>query len=588
MNSKTFLYLALSLLTLGAMSCKKGIDPVAPDQTEEPIQGVVRPAGTSLGTVTKKQIGPDGGSLKSADGTLTITVPAGALTALTEVGIEPITGTCPGGIGHGWRLTPHGVIFSKPVQLTIDYTAVKDSVLLPQALGLAYQDSKGIWQFIGATAVNASAHTVTAQTNHFSDWQAISWLTLNPIADQLHEKQQVIIEAERYVYVPTSSDDVFVPIGANYENGYPVGEAHMLPRKYIKDWSLIGPGSLQESFTFPEAVYTAPDQIQKTQTATVALELKGFKNKAILLSNLTLLGNEPTIEYLQVAERDGPKTKESELIIYGANFGTADKTKSTVRINGALVDAEDISVWADNIIICSIPLIGPKSSGPVVVSASGRASQPHILNEWNVEMYWERKQGRLNDDIVEKATVHLRIRGDATTPPTNLQPFLKQNYVNTLSYVNWEAGGMGASSYNNSEGCASEKVTWEKSAGKINLTPQGKVTDDLYFSDKLHHLPGKGFEVQLQFHANDAIPSHHVITPCKGNPIVTKYPHALNFPTSFLNDRFPLLFNGTTLKGGSSRTLKMVPDSRLNWDVNDFFNYTHEVKVVWKDTPARY
>lgn len=296
---KTFLYLLLTSLTLSIASCKHDVNKINPEPNPEQNQGVERPVGKSLGAGVTKQIGPDGGSLTSADGTLTITVPAGALTALTEVGIQPITSTCPGGIGDGWRLTPHGKAFAKPVQLKLDYTARMDSVTLPQALGLAYQDYKRVWRFVGAASVNATAHTLTMQTNHFSDWVLLSWMTLSPIAQQVHAKEQLIIEALQYIYVSDEGNGGLpIPIVADYENGYPVGEAHQLKNKYIKKWSLAGPGSLQELFSVPEAVYTAPDQIQKTQTVAVSLELKGFSEQAILVSNLTLIGKEPTIEYL--------------------------------------------------------------------------------------------------------------------------------------------------------------------------------------------------------------------------------------------------------------------------------------------------
>jgi hypothetical protein len=87
----------------------------------------------------------------------------------TEVSIEPITSTCKGNTGHGWRLKPHGKSFNKPVGLTVDYSAHKDSISLREALGLAYQDEKGIWRFMGATEVSKTTHTVSTFTDHFSD-----------------------------------------------------------------------------------------------------------------------------------------------------------------------------------------------------------------------------------------------------------------------------------------------------------------------------------------------------------------------------------------------------------------------------------
>lgn len=589
---KTFLYLLLTSLMLGSMSCKHDTDKIDPGPDPEQSQGVERPIGTSLGASVNKQIGPDGGSLTSADGTLTITVPVGALTALTEVGIQPITSTCPGGIGDGWRLTPHGKAFAKPVQLKLNYTAQKDSVALPQALGLAYQDDKDVWRFVGATSVNATAHTLTMQTNHFSDWGLMSWMTLSPIAQKLHAKEQLIIKALQYFHV--TDDELHVPLGGvTYENGYPVGGAHQLPDKYIKKWSLAGPGSLQELSSVSKATYTAPAQIQKTQTVAVSLELKGFKEQAILVSNLTLIGKEPTIEYMQVAEQTGPNGRNSELIIYGSNFGAQDKAKSSITINGEIMGNQDIGLWGDNIIVCRIPAIGPNSSGNVIVrTATGGNSEPHLLNEWTVAMQIKRPCGRVGQSLYEAGTAFLRIRGDASTPPQNLAPLLNDdahNTVNFTSYVHWEAGGEGHSRYNNEESCGSENEQWAASKGDIYLTTGVNTSDKESFKVALYHLPGKGFDVSFTYEAVGVVPVTFVFTPCKGDVVRNNRPYTVHFPSEFHEERFPLLFNGNVLKGGQSeRHTTGVGSSNLHFDISDAPNWKHELRLTWSDTKAKY
>ncbi|RYF71806.1 MAG: hypothetical protein EOO39_13280, partial [Cytophagaceae bacterium] len=223
---KSFLYLLLTILMLGTISCKHDPDAVIPGSPGG--DGTQQPVGESLGERETKQIGPAGGSIQSGDGTLTITVPAGALTALTEVGIEPITSTCPGGIGDGWRLTPHGKAFAKPVEIKLNYAAQKDSVSLPQALGLAYQDSKGVWRFVGNTSINAGTHTLTMQTTHFSDWVVVQWMTLSPISARVGQKQQVTLKALKYITPSLSEDGLVLQSVAEYENGYPIAEPEPL------------------------------------------------------------------------------------------------------------------------------------------------------------------------------------------------------------------------------------------------------------------------------------------------------------------------------------------------------------------------
>lgn len=592
---KPFFYLLLTAFTLSIIACKHDPDAVTPGAPGGTIQGNQQPVGESLGERVTKQIGSGGGSIQSGDGTLTITVPAGALTALTEVGIEPITSTCPGGIGDGWRLTPHGKAFSKPVEIKMDYSAQRDSISLPQALGLAYQDSKGVWRFVGANAVDANTHTLTMHTSHFSDWVVVQWMTLSPLSVRLSEQQQVTIKALKYITPSLSEDGLVLQSVAEYENGYPIAEPEPFDPKYIKKWSLGGVGSLKVSATMNEAVYTAPAQIQKTSTAAVSLELKGifttFTGQNLLVSNITVMGFE--IAYLQVAEKHGPGKRDSELIIYGSNFGAQDKATSSVTIDGQVIGAEDIGRWGDNIIICRIPMIGPGSSGAVrVKTASGAITEPHLLNEWTVPMHIKRPSARVGQSLYESATIYLRIRGDASPVPPDLTLIYDENRQNTVafkSYVHWEAGGEGASSYNNIDDCGSEKEVWAKSEGDIPLTIGASPTDTQFFEVALYHLPGKGFEVSFTYEAKNSIPSHFVYTSCTGDAMTNNSPSTVSFPSEFHEERFPLIFNGNTLKAGKSAHHETgVGSSKLHFDVNDGPNWTQNLQLTWDSTPGKF
>ncbi|WP_229369578.1 IPT/TIG domain-containing protein [Fibrivirga algicola] len=586
---KIFLYL-LTAFVLSLCSCKHDPDAVLPGTS-----GTQQPVGESLGEQVTKQIGPAGGSLRSGDGTLTITVPAGALTALTEVGIEPITSTCPGGIGDGWRLTPHGNVFAKPVEIKLNYTTQKDSVSLPQALGLAYQDSKGVWRFVGATASNASTHTLAMQTKHFSDWVVVQWMTLSPISARVGQKQQVTLKALKYITPSLSEDGLVLLSVAEYENGYPIAEPEPLDPNYIKKWSLGGVGTLTVSAAINEAVYSAPSQVQKTSTAAVSLELKGvftpFTGQNLLVSNITVMGFE--IAYLQVAEKNGPGGgRDSELIIYGNNFGAQDKAKSSVTVDGQVIGAQDISLWGDNIIVCRIPMIGPGSSGPVrVKTASGFITEPHLLNEWTVPMRISRPSARVGQSMNEAATIYLRIRGDASPVPPDLTLIYDEDSRNTVafkSYVHWEAQGEGFSTMRNAEFCGTEKEVWTKSAGDIDLTFMASPTDKQYFNVNLYHLPGKGFTVSFTYEAKDVVPSTHVSTDCRGNTIQSNRPHSIGFPSEFHEERFPLLFSGNTLKGGKSAMHETGVNCYLHYDFDDSDNWGQTIQLTWDTTSGKF
>ncbi len=75
---------------------------------------IVTEKGTAQGTAITAIIGTTGGSLTSTDGRLTVTVPAGALTANTTISIQPISNEGPLGLGKGYRLSPEGITFQQP------------------------------------------------------------------------------------------------------------------------------------------------------------------------------------------------------------------------------------------------------------------------------------------------------------------------------------------------------------------------------------------------------------------------------------------------------------------------------------------
>jgi hypothetical protein len=586
---KTSFYFLLALV-LGATACKHKTSEIDPD-VEQPGPGLVCPVGAPLGDAVSKQIGPEGGNLQSADGSLTIRVPAGALTTPTDVGIQQLTSTCPAGVGKGWRLTPHGTTFAKPVELTINYEAYQDSVSLPEALGLAYQDGQGVWQFVGSNHVDKVNHKVTVNTSHFSDWSFMSWLRLSPANSVVREGESIQLEARHYLtqWESSAQDGLDLPMPPAQTNGYPVGNYRLLNPRHIRKWSLNGVGQLAPSTN--KAGYKAPVSVKSAEVATISLELNVPKGQAFLVSTVTVLGKEPAITYLQLMEKTGPNGRNSELVIYGSNFGAQDMVKSGITINEQSIDSQDIGLWSDGLIVCRIPMIGPGSSGPVrVVTAAGTISEPHLLNEWTVVMESYRPCARIDQTLYHKETIHLRIRGDATVPPDNLQIIGKgtENTVNILSEVHWEAGGRGESVLHNSEACGTETEDWTQVSGEIPLTPEADVTAPMYFKASLWLLPGEGFEVRFNYHANNVVPSHFVYTYCAGDSQVNNRPFSINFPSEFTQDKFHLLFDGSTLKGGSSKSYRTgIGSMNLHSNGSDP-NYQPTIKVTWGSAKARF
>jgi hypothetical protein len=120
-------------------------------------------AGVPIGPAITASLGPDGGELASEDGAFRLVVPAGALSAETELTLEPITNTAWGGLGDAWRLSPE-VAFDAPVQLVFAYDDADLLGTTEDALGVATHDAEGYWRAFPDGAVDAEARTLTVET----------------------------------------------------------------------------------------------------------------------------------------------------------------------------------------------------------------------------------------------------------------------------------------------------------------------------------------------------------------------------------------------------------------------------------------
>ena len=99
-------YIAISLLFLLAAGCKKlnsltNVNNIL-QSLGDSIPAATSDIGTPTGTAVSKSIGPSGGSLLSADGRIELIIPSGALSANTNIVIQPVTNNCPG-VGESLR-----------------------------------------------------------------------------------------------------------------------------------------------------------------------------------------------------------------------------------------------------------------------------------------------------------------------------------------------------------------------------------------------------------------------------------------------------------------------------------------------------
>ena len=162
---------ALTVLVIAFHACDEMVPGI-----NEPEEGTPEPTmvGFPNGLPVSKTIGSGGGTV-SIEGAVEIEVPPGALSADTEITIQPLTNNAPNGTGNAYRFGPDEIKFSKPVKLTFPYTPIVDG---PVNTGIAFQDDDGIWYSNGNFSWDKGQNTVSTETTHFSDWTTFDELTI--------------------------------------------------------------------------------------------------------------------------------------------------------------------------------------------------------------------------------------------------------------------------------------------------------------------------------------------------------------------------------------------------------------------------
>jgi hypothetical protein len=105
-------------------------------------------------------IGPQGGSIRSDDGRLTLRIPAGALAQATAFSFQTTTSDAPQGIGPGYQIQPTGLAFAKPALLTAAYGRDDTNGSSAEALTLGDSDTGG-WYALGGGSLDPARRTLT-------------------------------------------------------------------------------------------------------------------------------------------------------------------------------------------------------------------------------------------------------------------------------------------------------------------------------------------------------------------------------------------------------------------------------------------
>lgn len=301
--------------------------------------------GTPIGEKVSKEIGSAGGSLASTDGKLTLTVPKGAVTENTLFSIQPITNTSESGIGTGYRLEPHDVKFTTPLELTIRFDENDLEGTVPEALALAFQDAEGAWQAPTKSRLDTNAKTFTVSTTHFSDWLLLKRVAITPA------KAKVFVGETLFIKVDACTNRVW------YEkiNVWVTDKCQGLNTKDAK-WELKGAGSLERADKSSGAVYTAPAvkpddnkvkvtveidiKVRDGDTGEVRIYPRTFESRITIVDRgYRAKGNAGDAVFDGViCDLDAPFTLTANLpiIVYTIEFTPSSAVKGKWKMSGAM------------------------------------------------------------------------------------------------------------------------------------------------------------------------------------------------------------------------------------------------------------
>ncbi|HTB89920.1 MAG TPA: hypothetical protein VK743_18280 [Steroidobacteraceae bacterium] len=260
------------------------------------------PKGDPQGTATTQMIDVTGGSVTSADGRITLNIPAGALGTATTISIQPITNTIPNGIGLGYSLQPEGTTFAAPVSLTFRLSTTEALAL--DSTFVATQHADGLWYSQPNQQRDGSAQTVGVSTTHFSDWTIAETLALDPAKARVKTSDGTNFTA--HILLVQDDDD---------ELAQPGTEEIAVPQETVLDnqlngskiWSVNGivEGNSQFGEVRSPGSYTAPVNEPTPNTVVVTLTMQFGKAKVIAPAEATIYAQELWTGTTDITQIDG-------------------------------------------------------------------------------------------------------------------------------------------------------------------------------------------------------------------------------------------------------------------------------------------
>ncbi|RRB04644.1 hypothetical protein [Larkinella rosea] len=283
-------YIATGLAMIGSLMACEPKPEVTPEKPGLPQQetgsGTVTEIGQPLGGLVSKTIGPEGGTIATADGKVQLVLPAGALGKATNITIQPITNTAPNGIGPAFRFSPDGLQFAKPATLTFAYTDERVTANDADMLKVAFQSENKIWQNVTGVTVDTQTKRISAPMAHFSDWSAYEIAYLESFVVYSGGRTQT----EFVQYGETISLGIYEDLIID-DAVQKVADEKFGDIKDVK-WSLAGAGEIKKSQSAKGIFYVAPKTGKDRIRVTISAEITFRKSpKKLILFHPIYVGN---------------------------------------------------------------------------------------------------------------------------------------------------------------------------------------------------------------------------------------------------------------------------------------------------------
>ena len=258
--------------------------------------------GDPQGAATTQVIDATGGSVTSADGGITLDIPAGALASATTISIQPITNTAPNGSGLAFRLEPEGTTFAVPVKLTFHLSG--NAALAIDSTFIATQHADGLWYSQPNQTRDSSAQTVAVRTTHFSDWGAIPMLVLVPNSPRARTGATLALTAQ-IVYVAPTDGSLLEPVDDLAAPG-PVSLDRIVAPRVWEVNDVVNGNAIFGQISDPGAFY-APGTVPTPNPVTVKVTAQLDTTRAIALDSVTIFDQEVWSGTTDITQTDGTK-----------------------------------------------------------------------------------------------------------------------------------------------------------------------------------------------------------------------------------------------------------------------------------------